>query len=64
LQGLSNEITALKNNDKLLKNKVVEIQKNMENFIDQQFKINKAFNSKISEIVSNLESLNYESYLL
>jgi hypothetical protein len=61
LQSLNEEIQALKKNNNILQTKINDIQTNIEKFVDHQFKINLSFNSKISDIVNNLQKLNQDN---
>lgn len=61
LQSLNKEIQALKKNDQSFKDKIEDIQSNIEKFVTQQFKINQNFNNKINDIVDNVQKLNMDN---
>jgi hypothetical protein len=62
LQTMNEEIKAIKQNNGIFKSKIVDLQNSLENFITNQYKINKDFNSKINQVVTNVNRLEDESY--
>lgn len=62
LQTMNEEIKAIKQNNGILKSKMVDLQNSLENFITNQYRINKDFNNKINQVITNVNRLEDESY--